>query len=102
MEHRYFRRFLDALDDLNPAQIEDAQTKIRNLRRKTEFTSEIEARTNEDHKCHFFIQTIVAKGGDARGPRSSGIGAEVARRPTLVGPGPSLTAFIGPTSSWSH
>ncbi|MEQ8367294.1 MAG: hypothetical protein RIB61_11355 [Roseicyclus sp.] len=49
MEHRYFRRFLDALDDLNPAQ-----TKIRNLRRKTEATSEIEARTNEDHKCVFY------------------------------------------------
>tara|TARA_R110002049_G_scaffold305535_1_gene502472 strand:- start:8127 stop:9125 length:999 start_codon:yes stop_codon:yes gene_type:complete len=51
--HYDSRRFLDALDDLNPAQIEDAQTKIRDLRRKTEAISEIEARTNQDHKCPF-------------------------------------------------
>lgn len=51
--HSDFRRFLDALDDLNPAQIEDAQTKIRDLRRKTEAISEIEARTNQGHKCPF-------------------------------------------------
>ncbi|MEQ9240641.1 hypothetical protein [Roseovarius indicus] len=63
MEHRYFRRFLDALDDLNPAQIEDAQTKIRNLRRKTEATSEIEARTNEDHKCPFLFRRSSPKVG---------------------------------------
>lgn len=48
-----FRRFLDALDDLNPAQIEDAQTKIRDFRRKTEAISEIEVRTKREHKCPF-------------------------------------------------
>ncbi|MFD2741475.1 IS1595 family transposase [Sulfitobacter aestuarii] len=53
MLHHDFRRLLDALDDLNPAQIEDAQTKIRDLRRKTEALSEIEARTNQEHKCPF-------------------------------------------------
>ncbi len=51
--HHDFRRFLDAHDELNPAQIEDARTKIRDLRRKTEAISEIEARTNEDHECPF-------------------------------------------------
>jgi transposase-like protein len=51
--HHDFRRFLDALDNLNPAQIEDAQTKIRDLRRRTEVISEIETRTNQDHKCPF-------------------------------------------------
>ena len=51
--HHDFRRFLDALDDLNPAQIEDAKTKIQDLRRKTEAISEIEARTTHDHKCPF-------------------------------------------------
>ena len=53
MLHHDFRRFLDALEDLNPAQIEDAQTKIKDLRLKTEAISEIEARTNQDHACPF-------------------------------------------------
>ena len=51
--HHDFRRFLDALDKLNPTQIEDAQTKIQDLRQKTEAISEIEARTNQGHKCPF-------------------------------------------------
>ena len=41
-----FRRFLNALDHLTPAQVEDAQMKIRDLRRKTEAISEIETRTS--------------------------------------------------------
>lgn len=49
--HHDFRRFIDALDELNPAQIEDAQAKIRDLRRKTEAISEIEARTNRERRC---------------------------------------------------
>jgi hypothetical protein len=49
--HHDFRRFLDALDVLNPAQIEDARTRIRDLRQKSEAISEIEARTNQDRKC---------------------------------------------------
>lgn len=53
MLHHDFRRFLDALGRLNPAQIEDAQTKILDLRRKSEAISEIEARTNREHKCPF-------------------------------------------------
>ncbi|MGR3564685.1 MAG: IS1595 family transposase [Heliomarina sp.] len=53
MLHHDFRRFLDALDRLNPAQIEDAQSKIRDLRRKTEAISEIEARAIQDHKCPY-------------------------------------------------
>lgn len=51
--HHDFRRFLDALDEMNPAQIEHAQTKIQDLRRKTEAISEIEARTNRQHQCPF-------------------------------------------------
>lgn len=53
MRHHDFRRLLDALDHLNPAQVEDAQTKIRDLRRRSEAISEIEARTYQDHKCPF-------------------------------------------------
>lgn len=53
MLHHDFRRFIDALDDLNPAQIEDAQTKIQDLRRQTEAISQIEARTNQERKCPF-------------------------------------------------
>ncbi|MBP0483637.1 IS1595 family transposase [Sagittula salina] len=53
MLHHDFRRFLDALYRLNPAQIEDAQSKIMDLRRKTEAISEIEARTIQDHKCPY-------------------------------------------------
>ncbi|MFX0546769.1 IS1595 family transposase [Roseovarius sp. S1116L3] len=53
MLHHDFRRFLNALAKLNPAQIEDAQTKICDLRRKTEVISEIEARTNRERKCPF-------------------------------------------------
>jgi transposase-like protein len=49
--HHNFRRFCDILDELNPAQIEDAQTMIRDLRRKTEAISEIEARANQEAKC---------------------------------------------------
>ena len=51
--HHDFRRFLNALDDLDPARIEDAQTKIRDLRRKSEAISEIEARTDQEYKCPF-------------------------------------------------
>ena len=49
--HHDFRRLCDSLDELNPAQIEDAQTMIRDLRRKTEAISEIEAHANHDAKC---------------------------------------------------
>lgn len=51
--HHDFRRFLKAVNDVDPAQIEDAQTKIRGLRRKTEAISEIEARMSQEHKCPF-------------------------------------------------
>ncbi|MFX0544272.1 IS1595 family transposase [Roseovarius sp. S1116L3] len=53
MLHHHFRSFLNALGKLNPAQIEDAQTKICDLRRKTEVISEIESRTNQERKCPF-------------------------------------------------
>ncbi len=53
MLHHDFRRFLDALDELNPTQIEDTRMKIRDLCRKAEAISEIEARTNQEHKCPF-------------------------------------------------
>ncbi|MCZ0962143.1 hypothetical protein OU682_10985, partial [Paracoccus sp. EF6] len=66
MLHHDFRRLLDALDDLNPAQIEDAQTKIRDLRRKTEAISEIEARTNRDHTCPFCGEDRREKWGRTR------------------------------------
>lgn len=51
--HHGFRRFLYAFDKLNPAQIEDARTKIRDLRRKTEAISVMELRTNQEHECPF-------------------------------------------------
>ncbi|WP_299822596.1 IS1595 family transposase [uncultured Jannaschia sp.] len=51
MLYHDFRRVLDALDELNPAQI--ARTKVRDLRRKSEAISEIEARTSREHKCPF-------------------------------------------------
>lgn len=66
MLHHDFRRFLDALDDLTPAQIEDAQTKIRDLRRKTEAISEIEARSNQEHKCPFCGDARRQKWGRTR------------------------------------
>ena len=66
MLHHDFRRFLGALDRLNPAQIEDAQTKIRDLRRKTEAISEIEARTNQEHKCPFCADERRQKWGRTR------------------------------------
>tara|TARA_R110000787_G_scaffold153495_12_gene267377 strand:- start:2426 stop:3493 length:1068 start_codon:yes stop_codon:yes gene_type:complete len=46
-----FRQFLDRFNDLNPAQIEDARTRIRVVRRKTEALAEIESRTKQEHKC---------------------------------------------------
>lgn len=66
MLHHDFRRFLDALDDLNPAQIEDAQTKIQDLRHRTEAISEIEARANQDHKCPFCGEERRQKWGRTR------------------------------------
>ncbi len=44
--HHDFCRFCESLDVLNSAQIEDTQAMIRDLRRKTEAISEIEARAN--------------------------------------------------------
>ncbi len=52
MLHQDFRRLLDALDHLNPTQIEGAQTKIMDLRQKTEAISEIEVRTPTRHDTH--------------------------------------------------
>jgi len=49
--HHDFCRFCQSLDELNPAQIEDAQTIILDIRRKTEAISEIEARANREAKC---------------------------------------------------
>ncbi len=66
MLHHDFRRFLDALGKLNPAQIEDAQTKIPDLRRKSEAISEIEARTNRGHKCPFCGDPRPQKWGRTR------------------------------------
>lgn len=58
--HHVSRRFLDALNRLNPAQIEDAQTKIRDLRWKTEVISEIEARTHQKHNRPFCARTGIS------------------------------------------
>lgn len=66
MLHHDFRRFIDTLKELNPAQIEDAQTKIRDLRRETEAISEIEARTNREHKCPFCKDDRRQKWGHTR------------------------------------
>lgn len=51
MQAHDFRHFLDRFSELNPAQIEDARTKIRDVRRKTEALAEIESRTEQEHKC---------------------------------------------------
>ncbi|MCE5974982.1 hypothetical protein LZA78_15995 [Sinirhodobacter sp. WL0062] len=51
--HHEFRRLLEVLEELNPAQVEDAQTKIHEIRRKTEAISEIEARSGRDQRCPF-------------------------------------------------
>ena len=51
MRHHDFRRLLDALGDMNPAQIENAQMMVMNLRRKTEAISEIEARASQVKPC---------------------------------------------------
>ncbi|UTH46737.1 IS1595 family transposase [Loktanella salsilacus] len=64
--HQDFRRFIDALDKLNPAQIEDAWTKIRDLRRKMEAISEIETRTIQERKCPFFGEDRRQKWGRRR------------------------------------
>ncbi len=53
MLHNDFRRFLETLETLNPAQIEDAQTRIQNLRQKNEAISEFEARTKQEGECPF-------------------------------------------------
>lgn len=51
MQAHDFRQFLDRFNDLNPAQIEDARTRIWDVRRKTEALAEIESRTEREHKC---------------------------------------------------
>ncbi|WGT51395.1 IS1595 family transposase [Thioclava nitratireducens] len=66
MRHQDFRHFLDALNELNPGQIEDAQTRIRDLRRKTEAISEIEARTSREAKCQFCGEERRQKWGRTR------------------------------------
>lgn len=66
MRHNDFRRFLAALDKLNPAQVADAQSKLRTVRRRTEAISEIEARTTEDPKCPFCSGSQRQKWGRTR------------------------------------
>lgn len=51
MQAHDFRQFLDRVHDLNPAQIEDARTEIRDVRRKTEALAEIKSRTERERKC---------------------------------------------------
>ena len=46
-----FHHLIDALNGPSPPQIEDAQAKIRDLWRRTEAISEIEARTNQECGC---------------------------------------------------
>ncbi len=66
MLHHDFRRFLDAIGKLNPAQIEDARTKISDLRRKSGAISEIEGRTYREHKCPFYGDPRRQKWGRTR------------------------------------
>ena len=51
MQAHDFRQFLDQFNELSPAQIEDARTRIRDVRRKIEALAEIESRTDREHKC---------------------------------------------------
>ncbi|WP_323763499.1 hypothetical protein [Marinovum sp.] len=87
MLHHDARRLLDALDGLNPAQIEYAQSKIRDLRRRTEAISEIEARTNQAGTCPHCGDGTRQKWG-AHGPKSSATDAAAAGRPTPAEPAP--------------
>lgn len=97
--HHDFRRFLDALDRLNSAQVEEAQPKIRNLRRKTEVISKIEAWTNKNASAPSEA-TSGARNGAAHGPGSSATNAQVARRPISAALAAHLAAFIVRTCSW--
>ncbi|KKM74770.1 hypothetical protein LCGC14_1396950 [marine sediment metagenome] len=49
--HHNFRILRDSHDELNPLQIEDAQTLIQDIRRKAEAISEIEACTKQKAQC---------------------------------------------------
>ncbi|KIC43024.1 hypothetical protein RA27_06810 [Ruegeria sp. ANG-R] len=93
-----FRRLLDTLEELNPAQIADAQTKIQYLRQQTEAISEIEARTNREHGCPF-CGDERRQNWDAPELRFSDIGATAAKRRIQVGLAPPLVASIGLTCS---
>ncbi|MEY8843278.1 hypothetical protein AB9K41_29950 [Cribrihabitans sp. XS_ASV171] len=51
MQAHDFRLFQNRFDNLNTAQVEDAKTKTRDVRRKSEALTEIESRTKEERKC---------------------------------------------------
>lgn len=51
MKPHDFRRLIKHLDDLTPAQVEDASRRITEVRRKTEAIIEIEARAQEMTQC---------------------------------------------------
>ena len=53
LQQHVFRRLLKDLESLNPRQIEDARSKIRDVRRRTEALAEIEARTERERNCSF-------------------------------------------------
>lgn len=97
--HYNFRRFLNTLDALNPAQIEDAQTKILDLRRKTEAISEIEARTNQQHKCPFCGDERRQKWGRT-GTKVQHTDAPAVRRPIRAAQKAPSAASIVLTCSW--
>ncbi|MFZ3584941.1 IS1595 family transposase [Loktanella sp. DJP18] len=51
MKPHDFRRLIKHLDDLSPAQVQDASRRITEVRRKTEAITEIEARAQATSKC---------------------------------------------------
>ncbi|SEK26181.1 ISXO2-like transposase domain-containing protein [Roseovarius nanhaiticus] len=53
MRHHDFRRFLDRISLLSPAQIAEAGTAFQDVRRRSEALTEIEERTKKEHKCPF-------------------------------------------------
>lgn len=88
-------------DKLNPGQIEDAQTKVRDSRRKTKAIPGIEARTKEDHQSPS-VAMSVGRSEAAPGSISSATAALAARRPIVaerVEPSPGPVHGRAPTET---
>jgi transposase-like protein len=61
-----FRRLIKQLDDLSPAQVQDASRRITEVRRKTEAIIEIEARAQSSEQCPYCRHRERQKWGRTR------------------------------------